>query len=224
VVLADVLDRIDGVLARANLTPGQRVVLGQFGGVPGMHDGEVTGVTTAMLAVIDRLTLPGSPYREIAAKEVANRGAFAGQRLAALAGILNGLRADYEAGYLGTVAELIHADVFGDFLEMADELMAKGYKDAAAVLGGSVLEEHIRKLCDKAGIPVSDKNGKPKKADLLNADLAKANVYNKLEQKSVTAWLGLRNDAAHGHYDSYTAEQVALMVSSIRDFMIRRPA
>jgi hypothetical protein len=32
-----------------------------------------------------------------------------------LFGVLKGLRTDYSAGYLKTMKELIHADVFGDF-------------------------------------------------------------------------------------------------------------
>jgi hypothetical protein len=43
-----------------------------------------------------------------------------------LVGILGALRADYEAGYLSTVEELIHADVFGDFLDMARYLLHEG--------------------------------------------------------------------------------------------------
>ena len=34
-------------------------------------------------------------------------------------------------------------------LEMAEHLLAADYKDAAAVLGGGVLEEHLRQLCKK---------------------------------------------------------------------------
>ncbi len=63
--------------------------------------------------------------------------------------------------------------------------------------------------------------GKPKKADLMNADLAGAGVYNKLDQKSVTAWLDLRNKAAHGHYGEYTAEQVLSMLGAVQEFMTR---
>lgn len=58
----------------------------------------------------------------------------------------------------------------------------------------------------------------------MNADLVKAGAYAKLEQKSVTAWLGLRNDAAHGEYTAYDAKQVTLFISGIRDFIPRNPA
>ena len=55
----------------------------------------------------------------------------------------------------------------------------------------------------------------------MNADLASAGVYNKLDQKSVTAWLDLRNKAAHGHYSEYTADQVSNMLSSVLEFTAR---
>jgi hypothetical protein len=64
----------------------------------------------------------------------------------------------------------------------------------------------------------------PKKADTMNAELTKAMAYTKLDQKNVTAWLGLRNDAAHGNYNAYDKNQVVLLISSIRDFISRNPA
>ena len=143
--------------------------------------------------------------------------------LAAQVGVVQSLLHDIQNGYLKSVEEIIHGELFGDFLEMADHLIANGYKDAAAVIAGSTLESHLRQLCKKASIPV-EHNGKPKNADALNSELAAAGVYSKLDQKNVTAWLGLRNDAAHGNYSAYDRNQVALLVSSIRDFVTRHPA
>jgi len=71
------------------------------------------------------------------------------------------------------------------------------------VMTGSVLEERLRQLCGKAGIETTylkDGVQRPKKADLLNSELAKQSVYKAIDQKQVTAWLAIRNDAAHGHY------------------------
>lgn len=62
------------------------------------------------------------------------------------------------------------------------------------------------------------------KADRINADLKVANVYSGLDQKQVTAWLDLRNNAAHGNYAKYTQEQVDLMISGIQNFIARNPA
>jgi hypothetical protein len=62
-----------------------------------------------------------------------------------------------------------------------------------------------------------------KKADQMNADLAKANVYNMLDQKQITTWLDLRNKAAHGKYSEYTEDQVGLMIQGVINFMARVP-
>ena len=58
----------------------------------------------------------------------------------------------------------------------------------------------------------------------MNADLVKAGVYAGLEQKGVTAWLGLRNHAAHGEYAKYDESQVGALIRNVRDFLIRHPA
>ena len=107
---------------------------------------------------------------------------------------------------------------------MASELQIKGFKDPAAVIAGSVLEEHLRKLAEANGIPAAKPSGEPLKASVINAELMKGSVYNKLFEKSVTAWLGLRNSAAHGAYDAYDEAQAAALIRDVRDFLVRHPA
>jgi len=139
-------------------------------------------------------------------------------------GVLTAVRDQIKGGWIETTKGLVTAEAFGDFLEMAEHLLDQKYKDPAAVVGGSVLEEHLRQLCIAASLPVEElSSGKavPRKADTLNADLAKAGKYSKLDQKNATAWLDLRNKAAHGKYSEYTGEQVALMLASVRDFASR---
>lgn len=141
--------------------------------------------------------------------------------------VLESVREAVAADYLESASSLIHASVFADFLEMSQHLLDEGYKDAAAVIAGSSLEAHLRQLCDKFGVDttVSTPSGlSPKKADRMNADLAGAKAYSVLDLKNVTAWLELRNKAAHGEYAKYVAEQVGLLISSIRDFIGRNPA
>ena len=106
---------------------------------------------------------------------------------------------------------------------MATHLIENGYKDAAAVMAGTTLEVHIRKLCDKNDLATTSGH-KLKKAESLNAELAREKVYTKLDQKNVTAWLGLRNNAAHGNYSEYTKEQVSLLIDNVKNFITRHPA
>ena len=58
------------------------------------------------------------------------------------------------------------------------------------------------------------RRAEPKKADQLNADLFKARASSGLGQKNVTAWLDMRNRAAHGRYNEYKKE-VALLVDGV---------
>ena len=58
----------------------------------------------------------------------------------------------------------------------------------------------------------------------MNAELAKVTVYSALDQKSVTAWLGLRNEAAHGEYGAYDGKQVDVLISEVEQFVARTRA
>src|ERR1044072_1528656 len=190
-------------------------------------DFQVTTFVTRLISAIERLTPFDSPYRVNVQRVMKTYHVYSPDAANMLAGIFLAIRGDYEAGYFHSVQELIHADVFGDFLEMADYFLSEGYKAPAAVIAGGVLEEHLRKLCQKAGIATTFQSAsslRPKKADGMNSELAGAGIYTKLDQKSVTAWLDLRNNAAHGKYSEYTKEQVDLMVQGIRDFISRHPA
>ncbi len=139
-------------------------------------------------------------------------------------GLLSSIKIEIDKGWIRSIKNLISAEIFTDFLEMAEHLLDEKYEHSAAVMIGSVLEEHLRNLCKKVNIDVSEnKNGKdiPKKADTLNAELAKKEVYNKLDQKNVTAWLDLRNKAAHGKYQDYNIQQVQLMLNGVTEFIAR---
>jgi hypothetical protein len=182
---------------------------------------------TRSAAVFDRV-VPDSAYTRQLAESRRESMSSAESVLEITASLLRGLLKDIAGGFLVSAEELIHASTFGDFLEMAAHLLDDGgYKDAAAVVAGSTLEAHLRALAAKHGIPTDrpTQNGPaPKKAEALNADLAGAGAYGKGDQKNVTAWLDLRNNAAHGHYTRYAPEQVALLIQSVRDFVTRVPA
>ncbi|MGA0572826.1 hypothetical protein ACO2Q9_19090 [Variovorax sp. VNK109] len=141
--------------------------------------------------------------------------------------ILAQVRDEIQAGWALSYRSLVAADICGDFLDMADALLEAGFKDAAAVMIGSVLEEHLRTLCRRRGIDLQFINGAgravAKKAEAMNVDLHKASAYNMQDQKSVTSWLDLRNNAAHGHYAEYKKEQVDLMRAGVALFISRVP-
>jgi hypothetical protein len=183
---------------------------------------DLRDLQTRCLAAIQRIAGSDSIYYKRAVEINSTRNHPYGH-LAEQIGIAKSLLSDIRNGFTQSFEEIIHGEVFGDFLEMAEYLCSNGYKDAAAVIAGSTLEAHLKQLSVKFGIAL-DVGGKPKKADTLNSELKKANAYSGLDQKNVTAWLGLRNSAAHGDYSDYDSAQVALLISSIRDFITRNPA
>lgn len=186
---------------------------------------ELPELVTVLADIIQRFAPAGSAYRQKADELVRDHGTrnFHIQQ-EALHGIVKALRRAYASGYLKTVQELVHASMFADFFEMAEYLLADGYKDAAAVIAGSVLEENIRNLCILHVGLTTDAKGHAKKASVMNDELAKAGAYDKLQQKSITAWLDLRNKAAHGEFGAYDQKQVELYMHGIRDFLMRYPA
>jgi len=119
---------------------------------------------------------------------------------------------DYEGGYLNTVRNLVQAEVFGSELEQAVELLHAGYASAAAVISGVVLETTIRNLCTDHDITHG-------KLDKMNADLAKAGVYNSLQQKRITAMAGIRNAAAHGDTAKFNPGDVKGMIDDVERFL-----
>lgn len=139
-------------------------------------------------------------------------------------GILKAASEDYGNGYVWTLKERVHADLFDDYLDMAESLLGDGYKDAAAVIAGSTLESHLRALSTKNGLSTVDVKGKRHKAAALNVELMRHGVFNNNEASQVTAWLAIRNDAAHGDYNKYQPDNVKLMIDGIRLFMVKHSA
>jgi hypothetical protein len=136
-------------------------------------------------------------------------------------GVLKALREDFDGGYLSDVRGIVRAEVFADFMEQARHLFDEGYWQPVPVIVGSVLEDHMRKLCAKYVSIVLP--SKPK-LDWMNSELAKAKEYGVLEQKQVTVWADIRNSAAHGKWSEYKAADVEAMLRDVPRFLIDHKA
>jgi hypothetical protein len=169
-------------------------------------------VFTALKTAIYRNSPAGSVYRMPFGNE---------ETIHSLAGTLATLFADWNTGRLQAFEEIVHGQTFSDFLEMAEHLLKEGYKDAAAVIAGGTLEQHLRALCTKHGVmPI------PENLNKLNADLYRQppGAYDANNMKLIIAWAETRNNAAHGHYDKVDPKQVDLMIQGIRQFISAYPA
>ena len=109
-------------------------------------------------------------------------------------------------------------------IALASELHERGYEGPAAMIAGSALEQHLRRLAGHVGISIVREDGTPKRAEALNHALARAGTYDLSQLKAVTAWLDLRNKATHGQHGSYDRAQVSALVRDVQDFVRRPPA
>ena len=133
-------------------------------------------------------------------------------------GIALTVRHDIDNDLIGSIKGLLQAEIFANFLEIGEHLLSEGYKDAAAVTIGAVLEDGLRELCKKNNLAITKPNGSPLTIEPLNAELAKNGVYSKLTQKQITSWAHIRNKAAHGQYNEYDKPQVEMMLLFVQSF------
>jgi hypothetical protein len=191
------------------------------------HSATAHGILARAENAIKRICSDGSPYRLRMDAILSEQ--FSSERVQAdrVVGIVRALKGELEDGYLESFPELVRGELFDNLIEMATHLLEEGYKDAAAVIAGSSLESHLRQLSNKQGIPLEyvarDGSTKNKKTEQLNQELGKK-AYSLLDQKQITAWLDLRNSAAHGQYSNYTDVKVGQLIEWVRDFIAKNPA
>jgi len=141
--------------------------------------------------------------------------------------LLEALHSELSDMWYWSAQGLASAEMFSNMLEEAQHLLDKGFTLPATVLGGCVIETHIKNLCKKNSIKtdIKKENGDttPKKTSALNQELYSIGVYNLNNSKEVTNYLGLRNSAAHGKSNEIDKEQVALMLQGISAFVNRNP-
>jgi hypothetical protein len=127
-------------------------------------------------------------------------------------------------GQLSSLASGIRADTESELLGQADALIASGYVVAATVLAGGALETHLLGLCVTHSLTWAG-DGSISKYDAVIAQARNAGhavIYSATDSKNVTAWGGMRNDAAHSPTTfSHSREVVSLMSRGIRDFITR---
>lgn len=213
---------IDGVLGRCGVDPSHPSNESTF---DDRGDTWLTENSTACLALLDRLAGSSSSYRKAAQTKLDQQFPLAyNYTLAHLVGVLLAFVRTSKLATHAPSRNLCTPMYSRTSWKWPTNLSPPVTRMPRRVLAGSVLEEHLRKLGEKHGVDTQRPDGSAKKADAINADLGKADAYNKLEQKSVTAWLDLRNKAAHGHYGDYDVAQVEALIRDVRSFMTRNPA
>jgi hypothetical protein len=141
-------------------------------------------------------------------------------------GILDAFRDDFERGFLDDLLLRVEAEVAGDYMGQAEELLNEGKRGAfdhvpAAVLAGAVLEKALRTLCgqQQPPLPINTAKGEPKTMNPLIDDLKSAGQFNELKAKQLRSWADIRNKAAHGEFDQFKRTDVEQMIEGINNFL-----
>lgn len=145
---------------------------------------------------------------------------------ARLVGIFDSAHAQLKAGRRGSFVSTVRRAAEEDMLGVAEALIDEGYRAASAVTAGGALEVHLRGLCVRAGIQWAGKdqieNYKAALEREHKTDATKG--IGTSDAKSVTAWGGLRNDAAHKPDEfikTRTEAEIRVLIESIRQFIAR---
>jgi hypothetical protein len=185
---------------------------GNFEQLPSLD--EYLGFRSSAMGLISRTLGTESEYYKEMARIVQLDKSQNSYYLSSIVGIFEAAKRDIEEGIIFDVRALIAAELLGDFMEQATELLKAGYFVPAASLAGAVLEDGLRKLCEKHRIEIPERPGINK----LNSELYRNNVYNKLINKRITSIADIRNNADHGHADEFKMEDVDEMLKWIERF------
>lgn len=133
-------------------------------------------------------------------------------------GAVKAIREAVDKGLLASIEDRALAEAMDDLLEQADYPIQKGYCLAAGVLGRAVLEEHLRKGCDRNScLPT----GRPTLSDLCQA-LYKGRHLDKLGMKRVDALTSVGNHCAHNVQPTLAPPQVETFLRDVREFVTRQ--
>lgn len=142
----------------------------------------------------------------------------------ALRGVVVAAVGQIKAGHLGSYADAVRAETVSELLDQADTLCSAADVIAATVIAGGALETHLLHLCTRHNIPFAG-NGS---ISIYEGAIASARnagtitLYDKSDSKQVTAWGGMRNDAAHEPLKfTRSKDDVSLMIGGIRQFVSR---
>ena len=133
-------------------------------------------------------------------------------------GILEAVQEDIQQGYVEKVRQLIRAELLSDFFDQATHLLENEYTAAAASLAGAALENGLRSVAAANEIQVRESDN----LQSLNQKIADKEVYSRLDQKKVSFWTDVRNEADHGHFEKLKEQDVEDLIKGAQSFLADR--
>lgn len=130
-------------------------------------------------------------------------------------GILQGTKTNLESGLLDELTSNILIDLKTDFLTTAQQLVAEGQKDPAAVLACVVLEDSLKRLAVRHGL----RGLADKEMSVVAGSLLAKGIIEKTTNQSIQSFKGLRNAALHAQWAEVSLESLKLLLVFLPDFI-----
>lgn len=131
-----------------------------------------------------------------------------------LLGVIESANNEWEKGLLRNIEYLIAAATFDEFLDHAAVYHKGNKKMESAVLSSSVLEDTVKKICQKNSITTAGKSLE----ELIDA-LVAANVLTMVKGKRVKSYSGVRNHALHAEWDEFDISDVGNLIKGLRELI-----
>ncbi len=137
---------------------------------------------------------------------------------------LSALKENLVLGLLRRTEQRIESAVTVDYLDIAERLFTEVGPDthrhlAAAVIAGAVFEHGLRTIAQRNNLQITADDGKPLMLNGLIEALKKAGVVTELHAKSMRAWAGIRNAAAHGQFSEVSEAKARELISGVTAFL-----
>lgn len=130
-------------------------------------------------------------------------------------GVFHAAKEDYEGGYVFSLETAISGEVFGDFIALAKQSLADGYKDVAAVLACAALEDTLKRYALTQHLSVGNKDMK-KVVDALKSK----GLVSGAQKTLLDTMPKIRDYAMHANWGKITAEDVGSVIGFVEQFLI----
>ena len=137
--------------------------------------------------------------------------------------VLRSASRSIEKGYIRNLEFQIANEVFDNVLQESKHFIYEKdppNKDIGAMLLRIVLEDNLKRICEKEGIETKTKKGYEETPNKLNEKLKEKDFYNSTQESQIRAWLELGNKAHHGKFDEYKIDEVKNFYTGLESFIV----
>lgn len=153
-------------------------------------------------------------YREAQRLIPAADGIIYPDLVANILGVLKSAAAESSSGLLTRLEDHFVGLTFEQFLQHAAAYNERGKKMEAAVLASAVLEDTVKRLCQKHGIATDDKSLEP----LING-LKVNGIVGRVKAERLKSYASLRNQAFHAQWDNFDDRDLRQMIEGLEELL-----